>query len=147
MHRSCEDVGICCRSIKPKCRGESEISGIGTNKDDGTISRNVFVVYTVGVKRSKEPKESDCSNRVYRKNNSLHQRLHNRRALNQSYAESNINMNPSPCNRMQSEDSHIKLTNSTSVLSTSPLSNDNQHIERLLQHPSSTEFLPFGGYP
>jgi hypothetical protein len=120
---------------------------MGTNKEDGTISRNVLVVYTVGVKRRREPKESDCSNRVYRKNNSLQQRLHNHRALNQSYAESNTNINPSPCNRMQSEDSYIKLTNSTSVLSTPPLSNNNKHIERLLQRPSSTEFLPFGGYP
>jgi hypothetical protein len=45
--------------------------------DDGTISRNVFVIYTIGVNKRKEPKESDCSNRVYRRNNSLHHRLYN----------------------------------------------------------------------
>jgi hypothetical protein len=50
----CEDVGIRYRSIIPECE-ESEDSEIGTNKDDGTISRNVFVVYTVGANRRKEP--------------------------------------------------------------------------------------------
>jgi hypothetical protein len=51
----CEDVGICCRSIVPKCREESENSGIGMNKGDGTINRNVFVGYSVRVNRRKEP--------------------------------------------------------------------------------------------
>jgi hypothetical protein len=82
------------------------IDGTARNQDDGIISRMSFEFHCQGKQKKQSPTYS-CSSRVYQKSNSLHRRLHNGTALNQSHANAHISMNPSPCIRMHSEASYI----------------------------------------
>jgi hypothetical protein len=94
----CEHVGIYYCTTIPECKMNLAVCGIGTSKNGGAISRVSWNLYCRGNQKKKSPAPT-CSNRVYWKNNSLHQRPHNGRAWNSFRAESHINMNPSPCNQ------------------------------------------------